>query len=65
MLEESTQWVYQAELYIDLLKKTVRKYLLNYSCPMILWDFCAQRQALIHNLTPRVLFQTEKQSPYK
>ena len=35
------------------------------NCPMVLWDECAQRRALIHNLTPRNLFQTEKQSPYQ
>ena len=32
---------------------------------MVLWDYCAQRRALIHNLTPRNLFQLEKQSPYQ
>ena len=32
---------------------------------MVLWDFCAQRRALIHNLAPRNLFQTGKQSLYQ
>ena len=32
---------------------------------MVLWDYCAQRRALIHNLTPRNLFQLEQQTPYQ
>eukprot|EP00957_Ditylum_brightwellii_P189855 14453708-Ditylum_brightwellii.AAC.1 len=28
---------------------------------MGLWNFCAMRQALIHNLSPKDLFQAEKQ----
>ena len=65
ILEESTQWANRADLYIGLLKKAICKDLLNSDSPMILWDYCAQRRALIHNLTPRDLFQTEKQSPYE
>ena len=65
ILEESTQWANRAELYIGLLKKAIRKDLMTSNCPMVLWDYCAQRRALIHNLTPRDLFQTEKQSPYQ
>ena len=32
---------------------------------MVLWDYCAERRALIHNLTPRDLFQLDKASPYE
>ena len=58
ILEESTQGANRAELYIGLLKKAIRKDLLNSDSPIILWDYCAQRRALIHNLTPSDLFQT-------
>ena len=65
ILEESTQWENLAELYIGLLKKAIQKDLRNSNCPMVRWDYCAQHRTLIHNLTPRDLFQTEKQSPYQ
>ena len=65
VLEQSTQWANRAELYIGLLRKSVRKDLQRSNFPMVIWDCYAQRRALIHNLTPRYLFQTEKQSPYQ
>ena len=65
ILEESTQCVNRAELYTGFLKKAIRKDFLNSNCPMILWNYYAQRRALTHNLTPRYLFQAEKQSPYQ
>ena len=65
ILEENTQWANRAELYIGLLKEAIRKDLRNSNCPMVLWDYCAQRRALIHNLTPRNLFQLEKCTPYQ
>ena len=63
ILEESTQWANRAELYIGLLKEAIRKDLRSSNCPLILWDYCAQRRALIHNLIPRDLFQNEGRSP--
>ena len=65
ILEEHTQWANRAELYIGLLKESIRKDLRRSHCPLVLWDYCAQRRALIHNLTPRNLFQLEKASPYQ
>ena len=32
---------------------------------MVLWDYCAQRRALINNLTPKSLFQLGKTSPFQ
>ena len=60
LLEEKTQWANRAELYIGLLKEAIRRDLRSSSCPMVLWNYCAQRHALIHNLTPRDLFATKK-----
>ena len=65
ILEEHTQWANRAELYIGLLKESIRKDLRKSNCPLVLWDYCAQRRALIHNLTPRNLFQLDKASPYQ
>ncbi|GFH47961.1 hypothetical protein CTEN210_14370 [Chaetoceros tenuissimus] len=59
VLEESTQWANRAELYIGLFKKQIRKDLQESKCPMILWDYCARRRALINNLTPKSLFQLQ------
>ena len=65
ILEEHTQWANRAELYIGFLKEAIRNDLKKSNCPMVLWDYCAQRRALIHNLTPRNLFQLEKCTPYQ
>ena len=62
-LEKSTQWANRAELYIGLLKEAVRRDLRMSNCPLILWDYCAERRALIHNLLPRKLFQASGQTP--
>ena len=63
VLEESTQWENRAELYIGLLKESIRKDLRVSNCPLVLWDYCAERRALIHNLIPRDLFQSAGKSP--
>ncbi len=59
LLEKSTQWANRAELYIGLLKEAVRKDLRLSHAPMVLWDYCIQRRARIHNVTPRNLFQND------
>ena len=63
ILEESNQWDSWVKLYIDLFKKTVRKYLSRSDCPTVLCDYYAERRVLIYNLAPRNLFQTDKRSP--
>ena len=65
ILQESTQWANRAELYIGFLKESVRKDLSRSNCPLSLWDYCAERRALIHNLIPRDLFQTGGSTPYE
>ena len=32
--------------------------------PLVLWDYCAERKARIHNLTARNLFQLQGTNPY-
>ena len=65
ILEESTQWANRAELYIGFLKEAIRKDFHFLNSPLVLWDYCAEPCALIHNLTPRDLFQLGKTSPYQ
>ena len=62
-LEESTQWANRAELYIGLFKESVRRDLRQSNCPLVLWDYCAERRAIIHNLIPSSLFQNAGQTP--
>ena len=62
-LEESTQWANRAELYIGLLKEAVRKDMRLSDAPMKFWDYCIERRARIHNLTPRSLLQLNGNTP--
>ena len=64
VLEESTQHANRAELYIGLLKESVRKDLRETHAPLRLWDYCAERRASIYNLTAKPLFQLQGQNPH-
>jgi hypothetical protein len=65
LLEKSTQWANRAELYIGLLKEAVQKDMrASSNAPMVLWDYCIQRRAKIHNVTPRNLFQNDGLAPF-
>ena len=63
IFEESTQWANRAELYIRILKEAIRKDFRTSNSPLVLWDYCAEHRALIHNLVPRDLFKTSGKSP--
>ena len=62
-LKESTQWANRAELYIGFFKEAVRNDLRRSNAPMALWDYCAERRALIHNVLPKELFQLNGSNP--
>lgn len=64
LLEQSTQWANRAELYIGLLKESVRKDMRDSHSPLVLWDYCAERRASIFTLTARDLFQLNGTNPY-
>ena len=64
LLEESTQWANRAELYIGLLKESVRNDMRETHSPLVFLDYCAERCALITNLTVKDLFQLQGQNPY-
>ena len=59
ILEESTQWANLAELYIGLMKEAIREDLRTSDCPIIFWDYCAERRALVNNLTAKKLPQLQ------
>jgi len=63
-LEEGTQHANRAELYIGLLKESVRKDIRETHCPLRLWCYCAERRAQIFNMTAKKLFQLEGQNPH-
>ena len=56
-LEEGTPCSNKAELYIGLLKEAVRKDMCKTISPMILWDYCIERQARIYNLMAKDNFK--------
>ena len=64
ILEESTQWANQADLYIGLFKESVQRDISELNSPLKLWDYCAECRAIIHNLTPHNLFQLNGNIPY-
>ena len=52
LLEESTQWENRSELYIGLFANN----------PIVFWDYCAEQQAAITNMTAKNLFQLQGQN---
>lgn len=63
ILEAATQWADRAELYVGMFKEATRKDLRVSNCPMVLWDYCIERRARIHNVAPRDLFQLNGNNP--
>ncbi len=64
VLEESTQYADQAELYIGLLKKAVGNNLCESNAPIGLWYYCAELRANIMTLTTSNLYQLQGQNSY-
>ena len=64
LLEESTQWANQSEIYIGLFKESIRKDTLEANTPLVFWDYCAERQAAITNMTANNLFQLQGQNSH-
>ena len=56
VLEEITARVNKSELYIGLIKESVRKYMKESNCPMYFWDSFLERRASINNTTAKNLF---------
>ncbi|EJK65892.1 hypothetical protein THAOC_13210, partial [Thalassiosira oceanica] len=64
VLEERTQWADLAELYIGILKDSVRKDLRASGAPLVLWDYCMERRAAIYNVTARDDIKLGGQTPH-
>ena len=64
VLEKGTPWANKAELYIGLLKESVRKDMKEADSPMVFWDYCIERRARIHNLTAKSNFKLHGSTPY-
>ena len=62
-IERKTQWANLAELYIGLIKESIRKELKDKESPLVFWDYCAERRSLINNLTAKNLFQLDGTNP--
>ena len=63
-LEAETQWANRSELGIGLIKESTRKDLRDSGCPIVLWDYCMERRALIYNVTSKKLFQLHGSNPH-
>ncbi len=64
VLETETQWANQAELYVGLLKEATRKDMGATGSPLVLWDYCMERRALIFQVTAKKLFQLNGTNPH-
>jgi hypothetical protein len=63
-LEAETQWANRAELGVGLIKESTRKDLRDSGSPIVLWDYCMERRALIYNVTSKKLFQLHGSNPH-
>ena len=64
VLEANTQWANRAELYVGLIKEATRKDMRSANSPLVLWDYCMERRALIYQVTARKLFQLNGSNPH-
>jgi hypothetical protein len=64
VLEAETQWVNRAKLYIGFMKEATRKDMRSSGSPLVLWDYCIERWALIFQITAKKLFQLNGTNPH-
>ena len=64
VLEAETQHANRAELLVGMFKEATRKDLSASNSPIVLWDYCMERRALIFNCTAKKLFQLNGTNPY-
>ena len=64
LLEEGTPWSNKADVYIGILKESVRKDMKVSDCPLSLWDYCVERRARISNMAAKGLFSLHGTNPY-
>ena len=54
--EDNAHWDNKDELYIGLIKETVRKYMKEYEQLISFWGYCVEKISQINNLTHHNLF---------
>ncbi len=64
VFEAETQWANRAELYIGQIKEATRKDMRSSGSPLVLWDYCMERRALIFQITAKKLFQLNGTNPH-
>ncbi len=64
VLEAETQWANRAKLYIVLMKEATRKDIRSSGSPLVLWDYCMERGALIFQISAKKPFQLNGTNPY-
>ncbi len=63
-MEQNTQWSNGAKLCVGLLKELVCKDMKVEHTLLILWDYFAEKCAMILSLNARDLFQLQGSNPY-
>ena len=65
ILEAETQWANRSELWVGLVKESTHKDLRDTGSPIVLWDYCMERQVLISQVTAKKeLFQLHGTNPH-
>ncbi len=64
VLEAETQWANRAKLYNGFMKEATRKDMRSSGSPLVLWDYCMERRALIFQITAKKLFQLNGTNPH-
>ena len=55
----------KVELYIGIVKETVRKYMKDSDCPLPLWYYCLESRVRIHKLTAKGRFSLHVRNAHK
>ncbi len=57
ILEARTQWANHAELFVGLIKEATWKDMRATGSPLVLWDYCMERRAMIFQITDKKVLQ--------
>ena len=64
MFERNKPFSNRAELYVGMVKRAMKRDLIESDAPMRFWDYCAERIEKVNNVTAKELFQLEGQTPH-
>ena len=63
-LDESTQQANLAGSYVGILKKAIYQDLLKWNAPLVVWDYCVELRATVHNLTAKDKSDMSNMNPF-